>query len=72
MAGYSQEADAEYLKKTTQEYVLASSEKLTSPQVAGYDFNQGAFKRVLKAGVSVARSGLRGPLEVVPHHRRAA
>ena len=43
MAGYSQEADAEYLKKTTQEYVLASSEKLTSPQVAGYDFNQGAL-----------------------------
>ncbi|CAJ1442300.1 unnamed protein product [Effrenium voratum] len=78
-SGYSQEADAEYLKKTTQvsgclqstwiilpkplenaaphgssrffvrcvahafsqEYVLAGSEKLTSPEVKGYDFNQG-------------------------------
>lgn len=27
--------------KSLEEYVLASSEKLTSPQVQGYDFNQG-------------------------------
>ena len=31
----------QYGKPGTQEYVLASSEKLTSPQVLGYDFNQG-------------------------------
>ncbi|CAK8998878.1 Deoxyhypusine synthase (DHS) [Durusdinium trenchii] len=45
MAGYGEQdaeprEDAERLK-TLQEWVLASSEELSSPHVVGYDFNQG-------------------------------
>ncbi|CAE7788938.1 unnamed protein product [Symbiodinium sp. CCMP2592] len=50
-SGYSsQDVDAEYLKKTTQEYVLASSEKLSTPEVEGYDFNKGVdFNDILSS-----------------------
>eukprot|EP00441_Pelagodinium_beii_P025210 CAMPEP_0197655454 /NCGR_PEP_ID=MMETSP1338-20131121/39464_1 /TAXON_ID=43686 ORGANISM="Pelagodinium beii, Strain RCC1491" /NCGR_SAMPLE_ID=MMETSP1338 /ASSEMBLY_ACC=CAM_ASM_000754 /LENGTH=403 /DNA_ID=CAMNT_0043231103 /DNA_START=13 /DNA_END=1224 /DNA_ORIENTATION=+ len=47
------EKDAEYLKQTTQEWVLAASEKLSSPTVVGYDFNKGVdFSAVLDAYVT--------------------
>lgn len=52
--GYANEAaDAEYLKRSTQEYVLASSEKLSSPEVVGYDFNQGVdYEALLQSFVT--------------------
>lgn len=51
--GYAEAADAEYLKRSTQEYVLASSEKLTSPEVVGYDFNQGVdYEALLQSFVT--------------------
>lgn len=47
------EKDAEYLKQTTQEWVLAASEKLSSPVVAGYDFNKGVdYNAILDACIS--------------------
>eukprot|EP00913_Durusdinium_trenchii_P021210 g19924.t1 len=55
MAGYGEQdaeprEDAERLK-TLQEWVLASSEELSSPHVVGYDFNQGPAYKLRMRGV---------------------